>query len=343
MTIVNIVVGYLLEILVSFVYFEKKFTPKITKKYVRILLYVLSFFIVFGVNFIGIPNINLAAFVVCNIALCCFCYDTKLVFAVFNSILLASLLIVTELFVYYLAQFAYWSGVEAIIPNEYFVMIQNIIIKLIYFIIVGLILILSSKEKNIAFKFTMSTFLFLLPVASILVLVGIVRITEIYATDSYLYAVFGVAALILLYAYIVVFGVYESIIKTQKENTQLQLQQQRSEIDTEYYNILQEQYENSNILIHDIKRHLMSIKELSDEKDFEGINKYIDNLYGEYQIKYLRKYSSNQLVNAIANRYAAFCRDNGIDFYCDIRDIDFSFMTENNLTAILDNLLENAT
>lgn len=112
-------------------------------------------------------------------------------------------------------------------------------------------------------------------------------------------------------------------MKTQYENTALKLQKQKSEIDTEYYSILQNQYENSNILIHDIKRHLLSIKELSNEKDFESINKYIDSLYEDYQIKYLKKYSDNKLINAIINRYVSACKDKEIDFYCDIRDIDF--------------------
>lgn len=145
-----------------------------------------------------------------------------------------------------------------------------------------------------------------------------------------------------MYSNIVVFLVHESVLQTQAENTSLKLQKQKSEIDTEYYSILQNQYENSNILIHDIKRHLLSIKELSNEKDFEGINKYIDNLYENYQIKYLRIYSDNKLINAIINRYMNTCKDKTIDFYCDIRDIDFSFMSDNDITSLLDNLLENA-
>ena len=126
-----------------------------------------------------------------------------------------------------------------------------------------------------------------------------------------------------MYSNIVVFLVHEDVLKTQYENTALKLQKQKSEIDTEYYSILQNQYENSNILIHDIKRHLLSIKELSNEKDFESINKYIDSLYEDYQIKYLKKYSDNKLINAIINRYVSACKDKEIDFYCDIRDIDF--------------------
>ena len=36
------------------------------------------------------------------------------------------------------------------------------------------------------------------------------------------------------------------------------------------------------------------------------------------------------------------CKEYHIDLYCDIRNIDFSFVLDNHLTTILDNLLENA-
>lgn len=145
-----------------------------------------------------------------------------------------------------------------------------------------------------------------------------------------------------MYANITVFWVHESVIKTQRKNTELQLQAQKAELDTEYYTILQNQYENSNILIHDIKRHLLSIKELANENDCDGIEHYIENLYSEYEVKNIKKYSNHKLVNAIINRYAKVFSDSGITFNCDIRNIDFSFIANNDLTSLLDNLLENA-
>lgn len=173
-------------------------------------------------------------------------------------------------------------------------------------------------------------------------LLGIAYITENYKTHNYTYAIFSISTILLIYANLTVFLVHESVIKTQNENMQLQLQTQKAEIDTEYYSILQNQYENSNILIHDIKRHLMSIKDLAVENDCSGIDKYIDNLYSEYEVKNIKKYSEHKLVNAIINRYAIAFKEHQIDFFCDIRTTDFSFISDNDLTAILDNLLENA-
>lgn len=146
----------------------------------------------------------------------------------------------------------------------------------------------SIKEKRNDLKSAKTIFLFLLPIASILLLIGIAYTTENYKLNNYVYMIFSIATMLLIYSNIIVFWVHESILKTQYENTELRLQQQKSEIDTEYYSILQNQYENSNILIHDIKRHLLSIKELSLENNYDRINQYIDNLYDGYQIKYIK-------------------------------------------------------
>lgn len=47
-------------------------------------------------------------------------------------------------------------------------------------------------------------------------------------------------------------------------------------------------------------------------------------------------------MNVIVSRYAQLCNDNNINLIVDIRNIDFSFITDSDLTALLDNLLENA-
>ena len=48
------------------------------------------------------------------------------------------------------------------------------------------------------------------------------------------------------------------------------------------------------------------------------------------------------MVNSIVNRYKSFCDKFGVKMNIDIRSADFSFMSEPDITALLDNLLENA-
>jgi len=332
---------YIFEALISKIYFSEKFELKANKT-IAFIEFTASALLQFGISFIGIPNLNLITFVLCNFALCFTLFKTSFLQSLFNSILLSATMLITELCVFFTSTLFFDIELRAYETSDIALWIQTSCAKLLYFFAAYLIAKLSTKEHRKELKTSKSALLLLLPIASIILLVGIVRITEIYLVPSSVYIIFVVSTILLLYSNIIVFWVHESVIKTQNENTEFRLQKQKSELDTEYYAILQNQYENSNILIHDIKRHLLSIKDYASDSDCESINKYIENLYDEYQIKYLKKYSDNKLINAIVNRYMMACKELGITFYCDVRNIDFSFISEVNLTSILDNLLENA-
>ena len=341
MTLVCYALVYIFEALIALMFFGNKFNQKY-KSGIVFLSFTASAAIQFGLSFLGVPTLNLAAFIIFNFLLCFLCYETKVTQAVFNSLLLAATMLITELVTVYVSRFAFGIDVTEHTSNNMLLLIQSGTAKLLYFLTAYLISKFATKESRSDLKNTKSAFLLLLPIASIIILLGIVRITELYVTTDAIYILFSIATILLMYANIAVFWVHESLIKTQRENTELQLQAQKAELDTEYYTLLQNQYENSNILIHDIKRHLLSIKDLADENNCAGIEKYIDNLYSEYEVKNIKKYSNHKLVNAIINRYAKVFADNGITFNCDIRNIDFSFIADNNLTSLLDNLLENA-
>lgn len=338
--VVNILI-YIFEALISLFYFGNKFEKKINK-WLILLVFALSAVTQFAISLLGIPLCNILSFIIFNFLICRICFQTKITQAVFNTAILAVTMLITELIIVYVSKSVFGTEVLEHTTNDLIFTIQSICSKLLYFLAAYLLSKLSiSENRNDTIK-VKSLLLLLLPVSSIVVLHGIARSAERLDYDNNTYIIFIVSAILLMYANITVFWVHESLIKTQRENTELQLQAQKAELDTEYYTLLQNQYENSNILIHDIKRHLLSIKDLADENDCDGIELYIDNLYSEYDVKNIKKYSNHKLVNAIINRYAKVFSDCGITFNCDIRNIDFSFITDNDLTSLLDNLLENA-
>lgn len=332
---------YIFEALISWMYYSEKFSIKGTK-HVLVFGFTVSTIIQFSLSLIGIPFINLIAFLICNLLLCYLLFNSSLFQSLFNSIILSATMLITELCVFYGSTLIFDIEVLEHTSNNLALWIQTSSSKLLYFLIAYLISKLSTPESRKDLGLSRASLLFLLPLVSIVFLHGVVIITMKVDAPQYVYTVFIISALLLLYANIIVFWVHESMIRAQKENIEYKLQKQKAELDTEYYSILQNQYENSNILIHDIKRHLLSVKELANQNNCDSINNYIDNLYDEYQIKYLKKYSNHQIINAIINRYMMLCKDNDIDFYCDIRDIDFSFISDADLTSILDNILENA-
>ena len=120
------------------------------------------------------------------------------------------------------------------------------------------------------------------------------------------------------------------------------LQTQKHDIDMEYYYSLQKQQEIADIIMHDIKKHMIAVRDIAADEHNTEIVKYIDSVYEISDFNKLKHYSSNKLIDVIVNRFAQKFMEHFIDFYSDIRDIDFSFLNDSELTALLDNLLSNA-
>ena len=125
-------------------------------------------------------------------------------------------------------------------------------------------------------------------------------------------------------------------------STESLLEEQRQELNTEYYAELEHQYDLRDIIIHDIKGQLRTIKQLSQNGENDRINSYIDSIYNSGAMGAVKQFSSNKLANVIISRYAHLCANSEIKFNCDVRSIDFSFLSDSDLTILLDNILNGA-
>ena len=126
-------------------------------------------------------------------------------------------------------------------------------------------------------------------------------------------------------------------------STETLLEEQRQKLNAEYYAELEHQYDLRDIIIHDIKGHLRTIKQLSQNGENDRINSYIDSIYNSGAMGAVKQFSSNKLANVIISRYAHLCANSEIKFNCDVRSIDFSFLSDSDLTILLDNILNGAS
>lgn len=148
--------------------------------------------------------------------------------------------------------------------------------------------------------------------------------------------------LLSLLSNIVVFYVHDKTVKTNRKYTELLLTQQKEYNSVSYYKLLKEQNENSKVLIHDITKHLNSLKMLSMNSNAD-IVEYIDNIENDFDIMNPIDYSNNALLNLITNRYYKICKNENISFDINIQNTHLNFMSEPDITALFDNLLANAT
>ena len=124
--------------------------------------------------------------------------------------------------------------------------------------------------------------------------------------------------LLLLFSNIIVFYINELTIKVNQKYTQILLDKQQEKDTIDYYKLLSEQNENSKVLIHDITKHLNTIKQLSEDKD-SNIAQYISEIVNDFSIMNPIDYCNNPTVNLITHRYYEICKKNNINFTISIK------------------------
>lgn len=334
---------FIFEQFISYLYLKSKYEFK-RKAWIIFISYFISFIVQYTTNFFNSPYLNLLSFFICNLSIVLICFSSTLKQSLFDVVLLEGIMITTEVVIMYLFSSILEIDLLECKNNELIIFLETAATKILYFIIAYIISKFSKKAnkyKSVINKY--SVLLFLMPVSSILVISSYAYLSFNYNVNKTTNFLFTFSSLIMLISNIIIFIIHERIIDVLIKNTELELEQQKLHIiNEEYYLELEKQYDSSNILIHDIKKCLGSIKGLLLQNDNSKAIEYIDSIYDGYDIKQIKKYSNNKLINVIVSRYAQLCYNNNIEFSTDIRDVNFSFIKDSEITALFDNLFENA-
>jgi len=138
-----------------------------------------------------------------------------------------------------------------------------------------------------------------------------------------------------------IFYLYKLVSKNNLLEQQTKLLEQQQNNTVKYYKELQDRYNNTQQLLHDIKKHIQVIITLDT---------YDDNLKGIYSNSLIKSIDeveqqfqcSNKIINAIIWDKIQKCHQLNIDLNIDMQDIEFDFMDDLEITILFANLLDNA-
>ena len=147
------------------------------------------------------------------------------------------------------------------------------------------------------------------------------------------------ASVLLLFVNIVIYLIYERSEKNSQKLIELEMTNQKNEIDLQYLTLLEKKNEAMKIMAHDYKRHMMTLEAMSDAPE---IKSYIHEILGEVeQFSQIGK-TKNKLLDVILGKYTDICREKGIRFETDIMSDNLSFIQGADISALFNNLLDNA-
>lgn len=135
---------------------------------------------------------------------------------------------------------------------------------------------------------------------------------------------------------------FEAISQKFALENEMELRDQQLSMQSNYYHSIENQYDHSRRLIHDMKNHMQTLEELySSGSGIEAkhyaqtILESVDAFSGRFKCK-------NRILTIIINDKILKCDEQGIEINTQVEDIDFDFIEPFDITTIFSNLLDNA-
>ena len=326
---------YILECLIFWQYCRDIFEPKYPRKTEAVSLF-LGYTILFVFSLFGNAILNFILFVSINLILCYFLFSPHWSLAFFYSFTASIIMIASELII--LSIISYFS------PDFYGsfrnILIGGILSKFIYYFILRIISLHFFKKNSGTSKMTI--FLLLVPLMSSFITITLAIICMKTKMPLILDVLISISGVLILGINLFISWCFSYIQKQDKQFLQMQLQIQKEKNNNAYFDMLLQQYEKQQILIHDTKKHLNSILLLNSEKKNEKITSYIHDIIKRADLQNPIRVSDNSFLNGILQQYIIKCKEKHIDFKTDIRSKVINFLSYEELTAVFCNLLDNA-
>ncbi len=332
---------YLFEVLSCALCYENLYLRKRGKAAV-LAAYAASLAVQYSLSFLQQPVLNTVAFFVCNYLLVYFCYEAKLKMCLFSTAMLTFLMFITELIIYFVSTYIFKITLMAYQGDLLTLVVQSSLSKLLFFMFIYLFAkyYKNRREQELTNKYT--ALLSVLPLTSMMCFMIMHYCGVVLSNESEYYGYIVICAILLLFANLLIFYIWDKVQKNNSEITALQLEKQKGEMSTEYYELLSAEYSGQRILIHDIKNHFQILADLAAAGEREALLDYIAELTQSIGINVSVQYSGNKMVDVILNRYCHTCETLGIKSEIEACASDLSFMSDTDVVAMLDNLLDNA-
>ena len=196
--------------------------------------------------------------------------------------------------------------------------------------------IINKSRSNENVNFTFLVF----PLSLLLILVNFVIICSNFKLPNNILLILACSSLFLIVAVIITCILQQNQAKKEQELLELRAIQQEQETNNTYFELLEHQNEELQLFVHDTKKHYRTLYDLSAEP--EKLKKYIEGIVDDLEKTNQIGKTSNKLLDLILSKYDYICEKNHIYFEKNIHKSDVSFMADNDLTSILNNMLDNA-
>lgn len=338
-TIINICL-YLFQAAVFYLYCNNVFESKY-KKIVRFLCTFAGFSALFFINLIGNSIINDVAIIVVSFLIMFLVYNASVLNSFLQSILYLALTIGCEYLVIpiinLMNSYSYFS---IDFRNDFHgYLFGAIFSKSIQFMALIIMMMFFSKNKQNRLSKKGSLLILAIPLSNNAFLLMIESISQKIPYSKEMNIIWIVISILMLLLTFLVFANRSYIINQAEKLNELNIENQKRELDEQYLSLLEKSNDNMQILAHDFKNHLSFVRNLDNVEDIDA---YIDKIYPEIEKFQQTASTGNKTLDAILGKYTSISQMHDIKFTADVKNANLSQVESVDLISLLNNLLDNA-
>ena len=325
---------YFIEIIIVFLFAKSIYEPKFNHL-ISFLGTLIAYSLLFIVNVVfKLEVLNILFMLLINILVLKLLYKSSLKSSLFHGLALMISVFISEFTVVYFS--------SLIIKESYMssdnLHLQSLISMLLFFLITRVLARLSIKESNGAAWGTWVG-LAVLPFSSAVVLFAFRFATKSIALQTVESICILIASIVLFLANVIAYVIYERAELNTQKLMELELANQKNEIDMQYLNLIEKKNQSMQVMAHDYKNHFITIASMTDSVE---VKEYINGLLGETSRLDNMGKTQNRLLDVILSKYTAVCEEKDIAFEIDVVTDNLAIMNNNDISSLFNNLLDNA-
>lgn len=324
------------EVYLVYYFLESIFQIFEDRKYIRYAEIVLAAMLIYGINRLRIPWLNLSGVLVVDIMLGWMIYRKQLKILIPYTTIGVIILAATEFVFHYLYR-VLEVNIEAFdVKRMLLLMIQNVF----RYMLIEMLrqnkseLWQHGKKVNEYVKY-----LFLLPVATIILLNGIIYIGH----EPMGYLLICVGGVLLVLSNISSFIITEKSLKSIEEAKEAKELALKTQLEQRHYQRIEEINHEYARYAHEIRKAVRTVQELAKKEDNESIDKITTQLLASTEKLKKKIYCEDKVMNAILIERQRIAAEKRVSYSVQIQSgIDFSFIGEMEKIVLFGNLLDNA-
>lgn len=234
-----------------------------------------------------------------------------------------------------------YKDAEEILGNELSGLCLVVAAKIITFIIVKCIEQIHKKNEYVEVENGIFCSLLVLPIASIVLLIGVFYADMHIPVKNKLFLEIGTG--MLLFANAFMFYLFDKLVENMVKANKLERLYMKSETENRHYQQVEKLNEKHLALLHDIKKYLGTAAELIQAEE----NVKVVDIFKKLDIQIGKtsqvNYCGNKILNAILCERQMKANEQGIDYTVNLTpDLYVDYIDDIDLISIVGNLVDNA-